>query len=76
MVNRRRFLKLAGITALATAAPRIPLAFGDGGLLHVGVQRLQHGVVDLRTQPRHALGRSEPEPSIGLLALQPRRMAA
>ena len=56
MLNRRRFLKLAGITALATAAPRIPLAFGGdeaehGGLLHLtateAVRHICRGVLSI-----------------------------
>ena len=63
MLNRRRFLKLAGITALATAAPRIPLAFGDGGLLHLtateAVRHISEGSLSAETYARALLDQAE-----------------
>src|SRR5207253_9552421 len=63
MLNRRRFLKLAGITALATAAPRIPLAFGDGGLLHLtateAVRHISEGSLSAETYARVLLAQAE-----------------
>ncbi|HKN55588.1 MAG TPA: amidase family protein, partial [Amycolatopsis sp.] len=68
MLNRRRFLKLAGITALATAAPRIPLAFGGdeaehGGLLHLtateAVRHISEGSLSAETYARALLAQAE-----------------
>ena len=68
MLNRRRFLKLAGITALATAAPRIPLAFGGdeaehGGLLHLtateAVRHISEGSLSVETYARALLAQAE-----------------
>ena len=62
MLNRRRFLKLAGITALGTAAPRIPLAFG-GDLLHLTatetVRHISEGSLSAETYARALLAQAE-----------------
>ena len=63
MLNRRRFLKLAGITTLATAAPRIPFAFGDGGLPHLtateAVRHISEGSLSAETYARALLDQAE-----------------
>src|SRR5260370_31339131 len=62
MLNRRRFLKLAGSTALGTGAPRIPLAFG-GDLLHLTatetVRHISEGSLSAETYARALLAQAE-----------------
>src|SRR5712664_4003096 len=66
MLDRRRFLKLAGLTALATAAPKIPSAFGfageDSDVLHLtateAVRHIAEGSLSAETYARALLAQA------------------
>src|SRR5437667_9218530 len=63
MLDRRRFLKLAGLTALAAAAPRIGEPTEHAGLLHLtateAVRHISEGSLSAETYARALLAQAE-----------------
>src|SRR3989442_15935869 len=63
MLDRRRFLRLAGFTALAAAAPRIGEPAEHAGLLHLtateAVRHISEGSLSAETYARARGGRGE-----------------
>lgn len=58
-LDRRRFLTLAGLTALATAAPRLPMSLGSGGEALASGDAIGHeGVMRLTATEAEAPGQS------------------
>src|SRR3989449_4934190 len=64
MLDRRRFLRLAGFTALAAAAPRIGEPAEHAGLLHLtateAVRHISEGSLSAETYARALLAQAEP----------------